>query len=164
MVSVLSVRIQSGGKTSQFYTVSFTEPWLGGKKPNSLTFAFNRTNIYSYVNGLDYASTGHYFSTGGTVSWATRLKKPDDFFTFEAALQYQLYQIENSSYLPIFSYGTGNGKGVAHNLSLNLILSRNSLDQTLYPKHGSSFMFSVAGTLPYSLMFNSLKKSQLRRS
>jgi outer membrane protein insertion porin family len=153
----LSLRIQSGGKTSQFYTLSFTEPWLGGKKPNSLTFAFNRTNIYSFGNGLDYASTGHYFSTGATVSWATRLKKPDDFFTFEAALQYQLYEIDNSSYLPIFSYGTGNGKGVAHNLSLNLILSRNSLDQTLYPKHGSSFMFSIAGTLPYSYMFSGLK-------
>ena len=54
----LSLRIQSGGKTSQFYSASFTEPWLGGKKPNSLTFAFNRTNIYSYSNGLTYASTG----------------------------------------------------------------------------------------------------------
>lgn len=149
----LSVRIQSGGKMSQFYTLSFTEPWLGGKKPNSLTFAFNRTNIYSYDNGLTYASTGHYFSTGGTVSWATRLKKPDDFFTFEAALTYQYYQIVNSSYLPIFSYDGGTGKGNSHNLNLSLILSRNSLDQVLYPKHGSSFMLSVTGTLPYSKMF-----------
>ncbi len=149
----LSLRVQSGGKTSQFYTVSFTEPWLGGKKPNSLTFAFNRTNIYSYTNGISYASTGHYFSTGGTVSWATRLKKPDDFFTFETALTYQYYQIVNSSYLPIFSSGTGSGAGNAHNLNLSLILSRNSLDQVLYPKHGSSFMLSVTGTLPYSLWF-----------
>lgn len=149
----LSVRVQSGGKMSQFYTLSFTEPWLGGKKPNSLTFAFNRTNIYSYDNGLTYASTGHYFSTGGTVSWATRLKKPDDFFTFEAALTYQYYQIVNSSYLPIFSYDNGSGAGNSHNLNLSLILSRNSLDQVLYPKHGSSFMLSVTGTLPYSRMF-----------
>lgn len=154
----LSLRVQSGGKTSQFYTVSFTEPWLGGKKPNSLTFAFNRTNIYSYDNGLTYASTGHYFSTGGTVSWATRLKKPDDYFTFETALTYQYYQIVNSSYLPIFSSSNGTGAGNAHNLNLSLILSRNSLDQVLYPKHGSSFMFSVTGTLPYSLMFESRKK------
>jgi outer membrane protein insertion porin family len=153
----LSVRVQSGGKTSQFYTLSFTEPWLGGKKPNSLTFAFNRTNIYSYNNGLTYASTGHYFSTGGTVSWATRLKKPDDYFTFETALTYQYYQIVNSSYLPIFAYGTGTGKGDAHNLNLSLILSRNSLDQVLYPKHGSSFMLSVTSTLPYSKMFASRK-------
>ena len=149
----LSLRVQSGGKTSQFYTMSFTEPWLGGKKPNSLTFAFNRTNIYSYANGLTYAATGHYFSTGGTVSWATRLKKPDDFFTFETALTYQYYQIQNSSYLPIFTGTNGTGAGTAHNLNLSLILSRNSLDQVLYPKHGSSFMFSVTGTLPYSLWF-----------
>jgi outer membrane protein insertion porin family len=149
----LSVRIQSGGKTSQFFTASFTEPWLGGKKPNSLTFAFNRTNIISYADGLEYPSTGHYFSTGGTVSWATRLKKPDDYFTFETAITYAYYQINNSSYLPIFNTGTGNGDGVAHNLNLSLILSRNSLDQVLYPKHGSSFMISAQGTLPYSLMF-----------
>ena len=150
----LSIRIQSGGKTSQFFTASFTEPWLGGKKPNSLTFAFNRTNIISYANGLTYPSTGHYYSTGGTVSWATRLKKPDDFFTFETALTYAFYQINNSSYLPIFNTGTGNGVGDAHNLNLSFILSRNSLDQALYPKHGSSFMLSVQGTLPYSKLFN----------
>ena len=149
----LSLRVQSGGKTSQFFTASFTEPWLGGKKPNSLTFAFNRTNIISYANGLTYPSTGHYYSTGGTVSWATRLKKPDDYFTFETALTYAFYQINNSSYLPIFNTGTGTGVGDAHNLNLSLILSRNSLDQVLYPKHGSSFMLSVQGTLPYSKIF-----------
>ena len=149
----LSIRFQSGGKTSQFYTASFTEPWLGGKKPNSLTFAFNRTDIVSYSNGLTEPSTGFYHSTGGTVSWATRLKKPDDYFTFETALTYSLYQINNSAYLPIFNTGTGNGVGTAHNLNLTLILSRNSLDQVLYPKHGSSFMLSAQGTLPYSLMF-----------
>lgn len=149
----LSLRVQSGGKTSQFFTAAFTEPWLGGRKPNSLSFAFNRTNIISYANGLTYPSTGHYYSTGGTVSWATRLKKPDDFFTFETALSYSYYQIDNSSYLPIFNIGTGTGSGVAHNLNLALILSRNSLDQVLYPKHGSSFMISAQGTLPYSKMF-----------
>lgn len=153
----LSIRVQSGGKTSQFFTASFTEPWLGGKKPNSLTFAFNRTNIISYANGLTYPSTGHYYSTGGTVSWATRLKKPDDYFTFETALTYAFYQINNSSYLPIFNTGTGTGVGDAHNLNLSLILSRNSLDQVLYPKHGSSFMLSVQGTLPYSKIFKGPK-------
>jgi outer membrane protein insertion porin family len=153
-----SIRVQSGGKTSQFFTASFTEPWLGGKKPNSLSFAFNRTDIVSFANGLTNPSTGHYYSTGGTVSWATRLKKPDDYFTFETAITYAYYQINNSSYLPIFNTGTGNGDGVAHNLNLSLILSRNSLDQVLYPKHGSSFMISAQGTLPYSLMLPSLRK------
>jgi outer membrane protein insertion porin family len=153
-----SIRVQSGGKTSQFFTVSFTEPWLGGRKPNSLTFAFNRTNIISYADGLTEPLTGYYYSTGGTVSWATRLKKPDDFFTFETALSYAYYQINNSSYLPIFNTGTGTGAGVAHNLNLALILSRNSLDQVLYPKHGSSFMASIQGTLPYSKWFKGPNK------
>ena len=150
----LSLRVQSGGRQSQFYTVSFTEPWLGGKRPNSLTLAFNRTSIYNYASFTSESPFGHYFATGGTIAFGTRLKKPDDFFTFEAALNFQQYDLLNSSFFPgVFT----NGKGVSNNLNLALTLSRNSLDQVLYPKHGSNFAFTVSGTLPYSYMFNARK-------
>lgn len=149
----LSLRFQSSGKRSQFYTVSFTEPWLGGKKPNSFSVSFNRTQI----NNLDFSKTntpiiGYYAATAASVGLGTRLKRPDDFFTFEAALNYQLFQINNyAGYFPLFSQGT------AHNLNLTLNLSRNSMDAPLYPKHGSNFSLTVSGTLPYSLMFDNLK-------
>jgi outer membrane protein insertion porin family len=154
----LSLRIQSGGKSYQSYNFSFTEPWLGGKKPNSLTFAFARSNLFSFANGTLAASTGHYYNTSGTIGWATRLKFPDDFFTFESALTYQRYEIDNYSVLPIFNNPrrpSDTPRGSSNNVSLTLGLSRNSLDQPLYPKHGSAFSLSVSGTLPYSLMFGS---------
>jgi outer membrane protein insertion porin family len=147
----LSLRIQSGGKQSQFYTMSFTEPWLGGKKPTSLTVAVNHTDLNSYGNGYTEKRTGYYRSTGATVAIGTRLKKPDDFFTLEAAINYQLYQTNNSGYFQLFN------TGVAHNLNFTLNLSRTSTDQILYPKHGSNFSLTASATLPYSLMFNSLK-------
>jgi outer membrane protein insertion porin family len=139
----LSLRFQSSGKRSQFYTVSFTEPWLGGKKPTSLTVAFNRTQI----NNLDYNVTnypiiGKYAATAVTLGLGTRLKRPDDFFTFEAALTYQNYLIDNyPGYFPLFS------NGQAHNLNLSLNLSRNSVDAPLYPKHGTNFSLTASATL-----------------
>lgn len=150
----LSLRVQSGGRTSQFYTASFTEPWLGGKRPNSLTFAFNRTSIYYYNSFTDAKAYGHYFATGGTIAFGTRLKKPDDFFTFEAALNYQRYDLLNSGFFPgVFT--NFNRKGTSNNLNLTLSLTRNSLDQILYPKHGSNFQVTFSATLPYSYMFSS---------
>lgn len=149
----LSIRFQSGGKATQFYTVAFTEPWLGGKKPTSLTVAFNR----SQLNNLDYYTSGYpivgkYVATAASVGIGTRLKVPDDFFTFEATLNYQNYYVDNyGAYFSLFN------KGQAHNINLSLNLSRTSVDAPLYPKHGSVFSLTVASTLPYSLMFDGRK-------
>ncbi len=147
----LSLRFQSSGKQSQFYTASFTEPWLGGKKPTSLSVSFNRTQYNTLDGTLSGKIIGTYAATAASVGLGTRLKRPDDFFTFEAALNYQNFATNNSSYFPLFS------TGVAHNLNLTLNLSRNSLDAPLYPRHGSNLSLTVSATLPYSLMFNDLK-------
>lgn len=149
----LSIRFQSGGKQTQFYTVSFTEPWLGGKKPTSFTMAFNR----SHINNLDWYTSGYpivgkYVATAATVAVGTRLKAPDDFFTLEAALNYQNYYVDNyPAYFSLFN------KGQAHNINFSLTLSRSSIDAPLYPKHGSVFSFTATSTLPYSYMFDSRK-------
>ena len=39
----LSIRAQTNGSFYQSYNFSFTEPWLGGRKPNSLTFSVFHT-------------------------------------------------------------------------------------------------------------------------
>jgi outer membrane protein insertion porin family len=142
----LSLRFQSTGAQSQFYTVSFTEPWLGGKKPQSLTLSFNQT----VLNSLDanYAVAGSYKATAATIAFGTRLKKPDDFFTAEVAMTYQRYALNNypNSFF-IFQ------EGKANNLSFSFNLSRNSIDAPLYPTRGALFDFTVSATLPYSLIF-----------
>lgn len=142
----LSLRFQSTGARSQFYTVSFTEPWLGGKKPQSLTLSFNQT----VLNSLDanFKVDGSYKATAATIAFGTRLKKPDDFFTAEVALTYQRYSLSNypNSFF-IFQ------EGKANNLSLAFNISRNSIDAPLYPTRGSLFDFTVSATLPYSSIF-----------
>jgi outer membrane protein insertion porin family len=78
----LGIRVNSNGRSLQSYNVSFTEPWLGGKKPLSLDFAFNRlrANLFGSFTEPNKI-TGKYFSTSVYLGLTTRLKWPDDFFT-----------------------------------------------------------------------------------
>ncbi len=146
----LSIRVQSSGLQAQFYTFSFTEPWLGGKKPNSFTVSFNRTRLNNL--GVNNTVLGKYLATSATVALGTRLKKPDDFFTVEAALTYQRYELRN--YVnSFFIFDNGN----ANNLHVSFNISRNSIDAPLYPTRGANFDFTVSATLPYSYMFGSRK-------
>lgn len=138
----LSIRGQTYGRGYQSYNFSFTEPWLGGKKPNSLSVF----SSYSLItNGLDkdndlYSQTS-IFSIG--AGYGTRLKWPDDFFQFYTELNYQYYALEKSQYF-IFSDGFSN------NISLQGVFSRNSIDAPIYPRGGSKFTLTTKFTLPYS--------------
>jgi outer membrane protein insertion porin family len=44
----LAVRFQANGAAYQNYSFTFTEPWLGGKKPNSFSISLNRSVSYPY--------------------------------------------------------------------------------------------------------------------
>ncbi|MDZ7604814.1 MAG: POTRA domain-containing protein [Cyclobacteriaceae bacterium] len=59
----LSLRVQANGKIYQNYSLTFTEPWLGGKKPNSLTVGLNRSVIRSVLTPY----TGRLQFNGGMV-------------------------------------------------------------------------------------------------
>jgi outer membrane protein insertion porin family len=147
----LGIRMNSNGRAFQSYSVSFTEPWLGGKKPQALNFAFNRLRANTF-NPLDYSQiTGSYYSTSVYLGLGTRLKWPDDWFTAEVGLEFQHYILNNYSTFFIFNNGR------ASNLNLQLTLSRDSRDMagpTFYNK-GIYFMVQGKFTLPYSLMFPS---------
>lgn len=128
------------------YGFAFTEPWLGGKKPNALTVSFSHTN---YSNGLSETSEDYQRIriTNATVGLSNRLKLPDDYFTMSNFVTYQYYDVKNYSYF-IFT------DGYSHGLSYNFALNRNSLDAVIYPKNGSEMLFSVQLTPPYSLFSN----------
>jgi len=149
----LGIRANSNGRAFQSYSVSFTEPWLGGKKPQSLNFAFNRLRANTF-NPVDFSKiSGSYYSTSVYLGLGTRLKWPDDFFTAEVGIEFQHYILKNYSTFFIFT----NGK--ATNLNLQLTLSRDSreLAAPTYYNRGIYFMVQGKFTLPYSLMFNSRK-------
>lgn len=141
----LSIRGQANGKWYNSINAGFTEPWLGGKKPISLSFNTYRT-FYAGTFGSNI--TGHMTTLGAGVSISKRLKWPDDFFVISYGLNYQLYKIQDYQFFEDFSNGRAN------NLSFNINVVRNSLDQPLYPRSGSNISLSVQLTAPYSIFSN----------
>jgi len=150
----LSIRAQSNGFFFQSYNMSFTEPWLGGKKPNS----FSLTAYYSAQSSARkflQDSTGadgkkvlnpdraYVNITGISVGLGKRLKWPDDYFTIQYELSYQKYDLKDWNQ---FIFTTG----VANNLFFRTTLSRSSIDQAIYPRLGSQFKVSGQTTFPYS--------------
>lgn len=156
----LSVRAQSNGYWFQSYNFSFTEPWLGGKKPQSFTFsAFRSTQAGGPVylrnssNQIVRNAAGQkvknedrqYLTiTGASVGLGKRLKWPDANFSIYHNLSYQYYDINN--YGNIFAFSDG----YANNLSYQFNINRNSLDQNLYPRSGQDMKISFKTSLPYS--------------
>ncbi len=148
----LAVRFQASGRQFQTYSISFTEPWLGGKKPVTFGINLSRTvyrtvdqfSLYTRSNGK-LKFLGAYHNTGVTISLGKRLKVPDRFFVLSTALSYQRYRMDS---LDLFNIGYPNG--VSNNLTFNLTLSRNTIDNPQFPRLGSSFSLSGTFTPPYS--------------
>jgi outer membrane protein insertion porin family len=143
----LSLRAQTNGKYYQSYNASFTEPYLGGKKPNSFSFSVYRS-IQS--NGLKKSDDGRQsiVINGVSLGLGKRLKYPDDFFTIYHEISYQYYTLENYGSTFLFS------NGVANNLSFQETISRNSVDAPIYPRSGSQISLTLQFTPPYSLFNN----------
>ncbi|MDD2964960.1 MAG: POTRA domain-containing protein [Bacteroidales bacterium] len=142
----LSLRFQTYGSGYISASASFTEPWLGGKKPNAFTTSF----YYSrYTNGLssDDASFASFVIHGLGFSLGRRLEWPDDFFTLYQSVNLQRYSLKN--YSSIFSFGNGNG--IFNNLSYTIALGRRSDDNPIFPRKGSDINLSLEVTPPYSL-------------
>lgn len=165
-----AVNFQANGPSYQNYSSSFTEPWLGGKKPHSFTVSFNQSisrSGPSYNNRGNYQSTlnptsnfnsssfyqnnsnstidGSLKLTSVSVSLGKRLRWPDDYFTLSHTLSYVFYQLDN--YPGFTNFANGN----ANNLSFTNTLSRNSVDNPTFPRRGANMTFSLALTPPYSL-------------
>ena len=147
----LSLAVTTLGTRYITYNVSFTEPWLGGRKPNAFSTSFYQA-FYSnqYEKGTE--QYGWFNMTGGTIGLGRRLTWPDDYFSLYQGLnmkRYSLHNYQNSYYLNV---GDGNGK--FNLISYNFILSRNSVSQPLYPRNGSEFQLGLEITPPYSLLNN----------
>lgn len=140
----LALRLQANGQRFQSYSLSFTEPWLGGKRPHSLGVSFN----YSVQRTIGFASDqilGSLKVAGTTVSLGRRVKWPDDYFTVSNSIAYLNYNLFN------FGQSLGFETGSANNFTFNTTIARNSIDNPMYPRQGSSISLNVALTPPYSL-------------
>lgn len=142
----LSLRGQTNGKFYQSYNASFTEPWLGGKKPNSFTLA----GFYSRYANIDnaYNATGFFSIVSGTVGLGTRLKWPDDNFLINGSLNLQRNRLRNYPGLFSVSFGDFN------NYNIRLTLARVTVADPIFPREGSKISLTGQFTPPYSLFNN----------
>lgn len=163
----LSLKATTNGSYYTSFSASFLDPWFGKKRPNSLSVSayfsmqsgisdryssvYDNTSYYSQMYGNTYAyevDPEQYLHTfGASIGWGTRLTWPDDYFMFNVDLNYQLYSLKNWKYFIMKD-------GKSNNINLGLTLSRNSIDNPIYTRSGSSVALSVESTLPYSLMFD----------
>lgn len=170
----LSLSAQTNGKYYQSYSVSFYDPWLGRKRPNSFSVSafvsmqtdvadsyynsafYNNYNNYlygygNYNGGYGYNSMSSYYDPdkyirmyGLSIGWGRRLRWPDDNFSFMAELSYTLYSLKDWQYFIITD-------GNCNNINLSFTLSRSSVNHPIFPRSGSDFSLSASFTPPYSL-------------
>ncbi|WP_299682353.1 outer membrane protein assembly factor BamA [uncultured Tenacibaculum sp.] len=148
----LSLRLQAS-RTNSTYSFSFTEPWLGGKKPQSLSFSIFYSNQFRFnfqTNEVDRSQSLDIF--GATIGLGKRLRWPDDFFSLSQSISYQRIGLNDFPY----RVGSSNAilnNGNLNNLSYTAVLSRNSAGPSLiFPTYGSEFSIRAKATLPYSLI------------
>ena len=141
----LQIRAQSNGSYYQSYNVSFIEPWLGGKKPNTLSISAFR-NKMGDSKKTPKEDRQSMIIDGGSVGFGKRLEWPDDYFSVFYEASYQRYSLNKyEMYSFLFKNGTSNLA------TLSAKLTRFSAGPNpIYPTGGSTFSLSLQATPPYS--------------
>ena len=144
----MALRLQAS-QFFQTYSLSFSEPWLGGKKPFQLSTSLSHSRQFLFDPVSRRADKTKRFNiTGLTFGISTRLKEPDDYFLFSQAISYQHYNLQNYN-TGLFTFGNGS----SNNLSYTIGLTRNNTyNDPIYPTGGSNFSASAKLTFPYSLV------------
>ncbi len=140
----LAIRGQSNGQYYSALSLSFTEPWLGQRRPHSLTvgayYSSESNAYYPWQTG-----TAYFHTLGVSAGIGFRLNWPDQYFSLYTEIGYQKYMLKNWTG---FLMGTGN----SNMFTLRTVFSRSSVSQPIFPRYGSEFSLSVALTPPWSLM------------
>ncbi|CAL2109572.1 Outer membrane protein assembly factor YaeT precursor [Tenacibaculum sp. 190130A14a] len=148
----LSLRLQAA-RTYETYSISFTEPWLGGKRPQSLSFSLYYSNQFRFDFQTNRVLKDQGLNIiGASIGLGKRLQWPDDYFTLSQSISYQRISLDNYQY----RVGSSNdilSQGNLNNLAYNIALTRNSAGPSLiFPTYGSEFTIRAKATFPYSLV------------
>lgn len=130
----------------QTYSLSFSEPWFGGKKPVQFSSSLSHSKQF-LSNGYTSVDKSRSFNiTSLSVGLAKRLNAPDNYFVFSQGLSFQYYDLNNYN-TGLFTFGNGS----ARNLAYTIGLSRNNKGTNpIFPTYGSEFSISGKFTPPYS--------------
>ena len=143
----MSLRLQAS-QGFQVYSLSFTEPWLGGKKPISFFTSISHSKQFLYDYRTRNVTREKSFNISTlTVGYGKRLKVPDDYFSISNSVSFSYYDLNNYN-TGLFTFGNG----ASRNLAFSTTLTRDSrgLDP-IFPDRGSNFSVSAKFTLPYSM-------------
>ncbi|WP_366933133.1 outer membrane protein assembly factor BamA [Flavobacterium sp.] len=152
----MSLRLQAS-QGFQVYSLSFTEPWLGGKKPISFFTSISHSKQFLYDYRTRNVTSEKSFNISTlTVGYGKRLKVPDDYFSISNSVSFSYYDLNNYN-TGLFTFGNG----ASRNLAFSTTLTRDSrgLDP-IFPDRGSNFSVSAKFSLPYSL-FNGIDYANL---
>ncbi|MGY0393475.1 BamA/OMP85 family outer membrane protein [Bizionia sp. KMM 8389] len=152
----LALRLQAS-TFYQTYSFSFTEPWMGGKKPVQFSTSISHSAQFLYDATTGEADRDKRFNiTGVTVGLAKRLTVPDDYFTLSQAISFQHYNLKNYN-TGLFTFGDGYSNNLAYTIGLT---RNNTFNDPVFPTGGSNFSVTAKLSLPYSL-FNGVDYDQL---
>ena len=171
-----TISAQTNARYYQSYSISFFDPWFGGKRPNAFSFSayysrqtgiessfFNR-NYSSYYNpylyGNSYGSTyNDYYNSA--IQNAYDPNKSLQLVGVSLGLGKRLNwpddyftlsgELSYQAYiLKNWEYLYYMNTGTSHSITLGATLARSSIDNPIYTRRGSQFSLSVQLTPPYS--------------
>ncbi len=130
------------------YSISFSEPWMGGKKPKGFNFSIYNSSQFGFnpfTNDVDKDQLLDII--GASVGLSQRLKWPDDFFTLSTSLNYQRFKLKNYN-ISSFDFDDG----ISNNFNFAVNFGRSSAGPNpVFPSGGSQFNVLLKLTPPYSL-------------
>ncbi len=131
------------------YSISFSEPWWGGKKPKGFNFSIYNSSQFGFdpiENDVDKDQLLDIL--GASVGLSQRLKWPDDFFTLSTSFNYQRFKLQNYT-IAAFDFSDG----ISNNFNFAVNFGRSSAGPNpIFPSGGSQFNLLLKLTPPYSLL------------
>ena len=173
----LTVSGQTNAKYYQSYSISFFDPWFGGKRPNSFSISafysrqtdissryYNDSYYNNYYNSM-YSGYGGYgmYNYGNYNNYENYYDPDKSIQMWGLSVGWGKRLKWPDDYFTLSAelayqrfilkdwqyFPVTNGK--CNNISLNLTLARSSIDNPLFPRQGSEFSLSAQITPPYSL-------------
>lgn len=183
-----SISAQTNAKYYQSYSISFFDPWLGGKRPNSFSVSLDYSrstginssfynnswmnNGYQYglwnMGSYGYNNSSYYYQNAYDPNKVLQMAGVSVGFGSRLTWPDDFFQFQASLayrwyYLKNWEYLYYMNNGVSNALTLGLSLSRTSIDQPIYPRRGSQFQVDFTMTPPASLFSKGKNWSELAR-
>ena len=173
-----TISAQTNARYYQAYSISFFDPWFGGKRPNSFSVSayysrqtgiessFYNNNYYNpYLYGGYYGGYGGYYDQSyyqaqleNAIDPSKSLQMAGINFSFGKRLSwpddYFTFMVDlgyQAYILDDWDYLYYMNNGVSHSITLGATLARTSIDNPIYTRRGSQFSLSATVTPPYSL-------------